>query len=116
MNSKRLVIFLCLWAVFTCILIDQAESFTARAGSKRRRRGRGKKRDDIHSTYNKERAVLSLIWVGCPVISVKECEAFFLNTVKNLFILSQTGFSNVFSNFIAKMARNCRLTHVENNS
>lgn len=81
MNSKRLVIFLCVWAAFTCILIDQAESFVARIRIRRRRRGQGKKRDDIHSTYNKERSVLSLIWVGCPVISVKECEAFFLNTV-----------------------------------
>ncbi|KAL9953987.1 hypothetical protein ACROYT_G041473 [Oculina patagonica] len=62
MDSKRLVVFLCVWLAFTCILIDQAESFTTRSTRSRRRRRHGKKRDFIPSAYRGQRAVASLVW------------------------------------------------------
>lgn len=67
MDSKHLVVFMCVWLVLNCILLDQAESFTARVTRKKgrtRRKIQGKKRDFIPSVANRKPAMASMFWVG----------------------------------------------------
>ena len=84
MDSTRLVVFLSLWLILNSVLFNQVESFEGRPRRRRRKKGRGKRADDIvfPSNVSEDLGVASA-WVSnwfVVVVVFKISRTFFFKT------------------------------------